>query len=416
MMKEQIIQHIIEANALEVLYQNDKTGFRKAFREASSELPAGKAKDFWIKRLEKENEGLGWGSLRDWTMVLVAGLAGGLVIKLPTWFSLEVDNFFPRNLTFVFVPSLLLFFGLKSGIRTTKFVLALAVLLLSGFYINVLPGRFSGSDSLILACLHLPLLYWLLLAYADASGEVKLLKPRINFIRFSAEWLVMSALVLAAAGLFSALILGLFQTIGIPLDNYYFDYFAVFGIGAIPVVAALLLKENPELLKQVAPVVAGIFSPLALFALLIFLPALLISGKNLFADREFLLIFNLLLLGVLALIFFSLPEVAKNPQKKFGLLVLIGLSVLTLLINGFAVSAILYRIISFGLTINRAAVLGSNLLILNNLLLISRNLFKAENNPADLNKAGNSIAKFLPIYGIWAMLVIFMFPMLFGFH
>jgi hypothetical protein len=415
-MKEQILQHIKEANALEVLYQKDKAGFRNAFLEAASEMPAGKAKDFWMARLEKSREGISWGSLRDWLMVLVAGLAGGLVIKLPTWFSMELDNFFPRNLTFVFVPSLLLFFGVKSGIRRTKFVPALAVLLLSGLWINVHPGRMASSDSLILACLHLPLLFWLLLAYADASGEIKALKPRLNFIRFSAEWLVMSGLVLAAAGLFSGLILGLFQTIGIPLDKYYFDYFAVFGVGAIQVVAALLLKENPDLLKQVAPVVAGIFSPLALFALLIFLPALLISGKNLFADREFLLIFNLLLMGVIALIFFSLPEITKNPQKKFGLLVLTGLSVLTLLINGFAVSAILYRIISFGITINRAAVLGSNLLILANLLLMCRNLLKAIKNPAHLNKAEDSVARFLPVYGFWAVVVIFLFPMVFGFH
>jgi hypothetical protein len=108
--------------------------------------------------------------------------------------------------------------------------------------------------------------------------------------------------------------------------------------------------------------------------------------------------------------FFFLPEITKNPEKKFGLMVLIGLSVLTLLINGIAISAILHRIISFGLTINRAAVLGSNLLILANLILMSRNLLKAIKNPANLNEAGDSVARFLPVYGFWAVFLKFLIP------
>jgi hypothetical protein len=221
---------------------------------------------------------------------------------------------------------------------------------------------------------------------------------------------------MAAGGLFTAILLGLFQAIGIPIHQIYFEWFGVFGAAGIPLLATLILKENPELLNQVAPVVAGIFTPLALLALLIFLPALLLSGRNLFGDREFLLVFNLLLLGVLALIFFSLPEIEQHPQKRAGLLVLTGLSMLCLLVNSIALSAIVYRVFSFGITANRAAVLGSNLLILTNLFLVCRQLILSLKSPERPEEASRSIGQFLPVYGIWAFLVIFFFPLLFGFR
>lgn len=415
-MKAEILRHLQDASVLENLYRKDKSGFRKAFFEVSAEMPAGSARDFWLARLERKQESIAWGSRQEWLLVFLAALIGGLILKLPQIFSLDENNFYPRNLAFAFLPFPAVFFALKSKLPFQKVLIATGLFLGSAIYINFLPGESGVTDSFILACLHLPLFLWVVLSGTHSGPDFSALPPRLDFIRFNAEWLVMTGLMVMAGGLFSAISLALFQAIGFQIEQFFLKYILVFALPAIPVAAALFVKENPSLLRQVAPLIARVFSPLAFLVLMIYLPAIFISGKNPFTDREFLLLFNLLLLAVLALIFFSIPEINKDKAGKQSVLLLLGLSLLTLLINGIAVSAILYRLFSFGITANRAAVLGSNLLILINLLMVTLALFRAWKNPDKSGEAGNSIAGFLPYYGLWAGIVCFLFPLLFGFR
>ena len=415
-MKEEILKHLQDASVLENLYRKDKSGFRKAFFEVSAEMPAGSAKDFWLARLERKQESIAWGSRQDWLLVFLAALIGGLILKLPQMFSLDENNFYPRNLAFAFLPFPAVFFAIKSKLPFQKVLIATGLFLGSAIYINFLPEEAGVTDSFILACLHLPLFLWVVLSGIHSGPDFSALPPRLDFIRFNAEWLVMTGLMVLAAGLFSAISLALFQAIGFQIEQIFLKYILVFALPAIPVAAALFVKENPSLLRQVAPLIARVFSPLVVLVLMIYLPAIFISGKNPFTDREFLLLFNLLLLAVLALIFFSIPEINKDKAGKQGVLLLLGLSLLTILINGIAVSAIFYRLFSFGITANRAAVLGSNLLILFNLVMVTLALFRAWKNPDKSGEAGNSIAGFLPYYGLWAGIVCFLFPLMFGFR
>ncbi len=54
--------------------------------------------------------------------------------------------------------------------------------------------------------------------------------------------------------------------------------------------------------------------------------------------------FNALLIGVMAIIFFSAAETSKTTKSQTEIWVLILLSVLTVIVNGIALSAILFRI------------------------------------------------------------------------
>ncbi|WP_315823527.1 hypothetical protein [Paraflavitalea speifideaquila] len=110
--------------------------------------------------------------------------------------------------------------------------------------------------------------------------------------------------------------------------------------------------------------------------LVTYLIAIIYSGKNPYNDREFLLIFNALLIGVMALIFFSVAGSSRVTKSQGEIWVLSLLSIVTIVVNSIAVSAILFRISAWGITPNRAAVLGSNVLILINLLLVTTQLFK----------------------------------------
>ncbi|MDQ6814318.1 MAG: hypothetical protein M3040_11315, partial [Bacteroidota bacterium] len=66
-------------------------------------------------------------------------------------------------------------------------------------------------------------------------------------------------------------------------------------------------------------------------------------------------------------------------------------------------------------TPNRAAVLGGEVLIWINLLLIVSALYKVLTKKADIAHVGKAIAVYLPVYAVWAVIVTFLFPLMFGF-
>ena len=118
----------------------------------------------------------------------------------------------------------------------------------------------------------------------------------------------------------------------------------------------------------------------------------------------------------MAIIFFSVSDTAKANKSKAEIWVLFLLSVVTILVNGIALSAILFRISEWGITPNRIAVLGGNILILINLLLVTTQLFRVLSKKDTTVDIGRVIAFYLPAYCIWAVIVTFLFPFLFGFN
>jgi hypothetical protein len=123
----------------------------------------------------------------------------------------------------------------------------------------------------------------------------------------------------------------------------------------------------------------------------------------------------MLLIGVMAIIFFSIAENSKTSGSKIITVMLFALSIVPITVNGIALSAIIFRISEWGITPNRLAVLGSNILILLNLLLMSYRLFKTVKDVNEIEQVGNSIAFFLPVYSLWTMIVTFVLPLLFNF-
>ena len=97
-------------------------------------------------------------------------------------------------------------------------------------------------------------------------------------------------------------------------------------------------------------------------------------------------------------------------------MLLFALSIVTVIVNGIALSAIVFRISEWGITPNRLAVLGGNILMLINLLIATYRLYKTIKDSNEIEKVENSIAFFLPIYGAWTLVVTFVLPVVFKFR
>jgi len=117
----------------------------------------------------------------------------------------------------------------------------------------------------------------------------------------------------------------------------------------------------------------------------------------------------------MAIIFFSIAETQRNTENKISVLLLFSLSIVTIIVNGIALSAIIFRISQWGITPNRLAVSGGNILMLINLLVVTYRLYKAIRNSDEIAIVENSIASFLPIYCLWTLAVTFIMPVIFNF-
>lgn len=413
-MKDKIISSLNDPGQLEKLYRTNKLSFKRDFNTLYAELKGNPLADCWHERLNYESDEFSWGTRQDLVFVITAALLAGVIAKLPAIFSIDKEFFYPRNAGFIIFPALSAYFAWKHKLSANKIAFIVGTTLLGLIFINFLPPA-GKSDTLQLACIHLLLVLWSVLGFAFVGEKSNDAEKRLDYLSYNGDLVVMTTLIGIAGAILSGVTIGLFSLIGLNIEAFYFEHIVVFGLPAAPILGTYLTRTNPQLVGKVSPVIAKIFSPLVLVMLVIYLVAIIYSGKDPYNDREFLLLFNALLIGVMAIIFFSVAETSRKGKNLAETWVLFLLSAVTILVNGIALSAILFRISTWGITPNRAAVLGSNVLILINLLLVAAQLFRVLAKRTAITTVGKAIAFFLPIYCLWAIIVTFIFPLLFGF-
>jgi hypothetical protein len=414
-MKQRIIENISNAKELEKLYQENKSEFRKSFSEIADDFDSELVK-FWKIRLTPEMI-----TDRDkilkidiWAVIIIS-LLSGLLIKLPELFSvINIESFYTRNAAIIVFNGLIFYTFWHNKIFEKKVILIysliMSVLLM---FVNLLP--YSKSDSVELAFIHTPLFLWCLFGLSFVSLDIKNTLKRIQFIRFNGELIIMTGLILLAGGLLTAITLGLFSTIKMNIEDFYMKYIAVFGGVAAPIVSFYIIKIYPNITSKIAPVIARVFTPLVFITLAAYLISLIFSDSKILEERELLILFNVVLLAVMAIIVFSVSELDKTKTKDFNVLVLFALAILAIIINSIALTAIITRF-TYGITPNRTIVLFSNLLIFINLILISKNLYHAYFRNTKIDLVEETVAKYLTIYFGWTIVVIFILPFVFQFR
>ncbi len=413
-MKTEILNNLDNPKQLEKLYREDAAGFKKEFNQIYPGHEENASLAFWNERLNYEAAKPSLGSKTEVAIVIVFALLAGLIASIPNITGIDNEKFLFRNISFIVFPLLSAYFIWKQKLVFKQYLFPLLAFIIAAIYINLLPTN-KESSSIMLAFIHLPIFLWTIFGYSFLGVNIKSIQSRIGFLRYNGDLLVMSGILILATIIFSAITVNLFDLIGINIEIFYFQNIMIWGIAAIPVVATYLIQTNAQLINKVSPIIAKIFTPLVFINLFIYLSAMVYTKKYPYQDRNVLLLFNVLLMGVMALILFSIAEAGKAAKNKFSLMILFGLSALTIIVNGIALSAIVYRINEFGFSANRIAVLGGNLLIFINLALVSYKLFVTSFKNGSIEEIEESIAGYLPIYAIWAGLITFFIPLLFQF-
>jgi hypothetical protein len=156
-----------------------------------------------------------------------------------------------------------------------------------------------------------------------------------------------------------------------------------------------------------------LFTPLFAALLVTFLGILLFTGRGINIERDMLFAFDLLLVVVLGLLLYSISaRDPGSPRSAFdGALVVLLIS--ALLVDAVALWAIVARITEFGFSPNRVSVLGVNVILLVNLAwsaVLYLRFLRGRESFTSLEKWQTD---YLPVYSVWAALVVILFPPLF---
>ncbi|WP_142830449.1 DUF4153 domain-containing protein [Planococcus soli] len=409
-----VIENSANPNELERLFREDPKAFKKAFAHAFEQTPDSPVLAVWYERLhykEAANPEKDFFLQKEFLFMGILAILAGISTRIIFHF-VEQQAIAPVNLAFGVLPFIAAYFVYKNPPKKSVLYCLAVLFLISGNYLNMLPLEYT--DSIILAYLHLPIFLWGLVGLAFTGNEYGKDSMRLAYLKFNLNFFVLYAGMAISGMLLAAITLQLFSFIGLNIEEFYFSNIVLFGAAAIAVVTAYVVSGNLKLAKNIAPYIAKIFSPLVLATLLAYLIAVIWLEKNPFLDRNFLIAFNGILLGVLAVTIFSITESGSDEKKNIFDYINFALIVLALIIDSVALSAIVFRLSSYGITPNRLAVLGVNIVIWANLIWIMLSYLRFLRNKTGPSTIQDAVTKYLPVYGIWAAFVIFAFPIIFN--
>ncbi|MEH0819697.1 MULTISPECIES: permease prefix domain 1-containing protein [unclassified Micromonospora] len=351
-------------------------------------------------------------------MVLCAAVAA-LAIKVPALFGLDFASddhgaFYARNISFFALPALAAYFAWQRRVGPRVIGVLAALFVLGAVAANAYPLD-DDSQSVVLTAIHLPLALWLVVGVAYAGGDWRSGRRRMDFIRFTGEWLIYFALIGLGGGVLTAFTVGTFQAIGIDAEGFIQSWLLPCGAMAAVIVAAWLVEAKQSVIENMAPVLTRVFTPLFAVALLAFLVAFVWTNNGIDVERDALILFNLLLVVVLGLLLYAIS--ARDLTARPGLFdrVQLALVVSALTIDVLVLLAITGRITEWGFSPNKTAALGENLILLTNLAWSAWLFLGFVRGRMPFARLERWQTRYVIVYAIWAWTVVLAFPLVFNF-
>ena len=350
-------------------------------------------------------------------MVFCAALAA-LAIKVPALFGLDITDqdaiFYVRNASLFVLPVLAGYFAWQRrvGLRVIG-VLAL-LFVVGAVAANAYPLA-DNSQSTVLTAIHLPIALWLVVGIAYMGGDWRSGQRRMDFIRFTGEWLIYFILIALGGAVLTAFTVGTFNAIGLNAEHFIQSWLLPCGAMAGVIVSAWLVEAKQSVIENMAPVLTRVFTPLFAATLLAFLVAILWTSKGINVERDVLILFDLLLVMVLGLLLYAIS--ARDPAARPGLFdnLQLALVISALIIDVLVLLAIAGRISEWGFTPNKTAALGENVVLLVNLAWSAWLFGGFLRGMMPFGRLERWQTRYVVVYAAWAWIVVLAFPLVFTF-
>jgi len=356
---------------------------------------------------------------REATVAVGLAVAAGVTIKVPELFGISWDGemdaiFYVRNLSLFVLPFLAGFLAWKRALPAGWLAGLAGAFLAAALVMNLMPYVHEG-DTQLLAIMHLPMALWLVVGLAYVGGRWRDPRQRMNYVRFSGEWFIYYVLIALGGGVLMGITALVFSAAGMDPETLVTMWILPCGAVGAAIIAGWLVEAKQSVIENMAPVLTMIFTPLFTLMLLAFLGTMVWTGNAISVERDVLIAFDLLLVLVVGLLLYAFSARDPHAEPRFFDKLQFLLVVCALLVDAMALWAILARITEFGFTPNRMAALGENLILLTNLggaAVLYALFLRGRKGFASMERWQTN---FLPVYLVWAVVVVVVFPIIFGF-
>ncbi|GIV58483.1 MAG: DUF4153 domain-containing protein [Rhodothermaceae bacterium] len=421
--------------ALERLYQRvraegNEVLFREALRQCLLAHPGDVLYEAWAYRLGVD---VGRGGeprpRRPWPLLIGMSVVLGLVSALlaggrpPVPDPGEASPWFWVGWGPLVATGLMAYLAWhERGRRVIRYVLAAGLLGLVALYTGITLGD-RADDAAILAALHLPFLSWAVVGAALCLGYPDPARQAYAYLVKSVEVVLTGGIFFGAGMMFVGLTYGIFAVIGVELPEEDLTWVAAWAVGALPLLAAGSVydasvppasQDARSGLTRTIRILARLLLPLALGVLVVyvlwFLP---VYFRKPFEERNVLIVYNLTILAIMVLltVVVSDPMEGRGAARSLFRYAVLGLGGLTLVLNVYALAAVTSRLLTFGLTPNRVAVVGWNCATLLIMAGVGLRLVRARRAPW-LDVFRTSIGRYAPLAALWALALLLLLPWL----
>jgi hypothetical protein len=352
-----------------------------------------------------------------WIEPLLFAVAAAVVIqvaRLAARFPEEQPGWLLRNASLFVLPFLAGYFGRRRQLETPRWVATAAPFVLAALVVNLYPFRADSATELLVA-LHLPVVLWFVVAYPYMGGTIRSHERRMDFVRFTGEWVIYYVLIALGGGVLLLLTTLILEPFGAEVADRVVEWVLPSGAAGAVVVAAWLVESKQRVVENMAPVLTMIFTPLFAVMLTVAAVTYAVSGVAGAFDRELLSVFDALLVVVLGLVLYAMS--AREPSRPVGLMDRIQLLAVAsaLVLDVMVLGAMVARIGDLGLTPNRVAALGLNLVLLVNLAGAAWLSMRFLTGRIAFHRLERWQTSYIPILALWAVTVVVVLPPLFGF-
>ncbi|MFP3713895.1 permease prefix domain 1-containing protein [Puerhibacterium sp. TATVAM-FAB25] len=355
---------------------------------------------------------------RELAVVLALAVGAGAALKVGIAL-LAADDAIVRNAALLVLPFVVGYFAWKRRL-TARSLAALAVpyaalaVVLNVYPFDDAPGGGPGATA-VLAALHAPVVLWLLVGLAYVGGRWRSDGRRMDFVRFTGELAIYWTLLAIGGGVLVGLTAGVLQLVGVDFEPVLEDWVLPLAVPGALVVAAWLVEAKQDVVENIAPVLTRVFTPLTIVMLLTLLGVLLTAGRLVDVDRDLLILMDAILVLVLCLLLYAISaRDSLAPPRFFDGLQLV-LVVAAIAVDVVMLTAMATRIAEFGFSANKVAALGLNLLLLVHLVRAAWLTVGFLRRRRPFGALERWQTHYLPVYAVWAAVVVVVFPPLFAF-
>ena len=314
----------------------------------------------------------------NWKLAVLLSLATGLFFWLITDESgpLFLDR--APYLALLWAP-IATFFNLVYLARTAgknyrrTIYVGLGLLLVSGIAFLFAPRLTERYQDhyLILMAIHLPMLSWAAIGIS-LLGFKSSFKDRFSFLIKSTEATITAGVYLIFGVVLGGITFGMFLALNVDIPELWMRLVVVGGYGLLPTLAVASIydptvspgeQDFTQGLSKFVATMMRLLLPLSLAVLAIYIFVIPFNFMEPFKQRDVLIVYNLMLFAVMGLLMGATPIRADDISEGTGRWLrsaIIAVAILAVLISIYAMSATVYRTLSWGITVNRLVIIGWN--------------------------------------------------------